>query len=51
MKDIVSGKKKHFKINQIRYVHVPKFDELKPENLLKHLDLEKKDKKLYKELL
>ena len=42
MKDIIAGKKEFLKTNEISYVDVPMFDELKPELVIEHLKLKKK---------
>ena len=42
MKDIISGKKEFLNTNEISYVDVPMFDELKPENIIDNLQLKKK---------
>ena len=41
MKDIIAGKKEFLKTNEIIYVDVPMFDELKPELVIDHLKLKK----------
>ena len=33
MKDIISGKRKHFKISEVKFISVPRFQELAPEKL------------------
>ena len=37
MKDIISGNKEFLKTNEVSYVDVPMFDELKPENIIDNL--------------
>lgn len=39
MKDVISGKRKHFKIQQISYIQVPKFPELSPYNIIEKFNL------------
>ena len=39
MKDIIEGKRRFFRISEIQYVSVPFYDELKPENVIKKMNI------------
>ena len=49
MKDIIAGKKEFLKTNEISYVDVPMFDELRPENIIENLQL--KNKQIWNRIL
>ena len=51
MKSIIDGKRKNIKHDEVKWIYVPLYDELKPENVLLALDFKKKYKDTYKLLL
>ena len=51
MKALIDGEKETMLTKDVLFVNVPRFDELKPENVIKHMDLEMKDPKIWKLLL
>ena len=51
MKNLINGNSEIMYIKNVDFVHVPQFDELKPLNVLKKMNLQENNKTLYKKIL
>ena len=51
MKEIMNGSRKYMNTYEVKFVSVPLYQDFKPENVLKKLNWQSKDKQKYGELL